>query len=118
VDQSGPQRQPARQGILNMKKLVVPKFRREAGEAKWWDRHMNAVEENLTEAVRTGSAKRGAARQLVREARQSKNITIRMPLDDIDRARVLAEKKGIGYQTYMKMLLHEALEREENRRAS
>jgi predicted DNA binding CopG/RHH family protein len=41
-----------------------------------------------------------------------------MPLDDIDRARVLAEKKGIGYQTYMKMLLHEALEREENRRAS
>jgi predicted DNA binding CopG/RHH family protein len=24
----------------------------------------------------------------------------------------LAGKKGIGYQTYMKMLLHEALERE------
>jgi predicted DNA binding CopG/RHH family protein len=46
------------------------------------------------------------------ELRQSKNITIRLRLDDLQRARALAEGKGIGYQTYMKMLLHDALERE------
>ena len=32
---------------------------------------------------------------------------------DLDRARELSAKKGFAYQTYMKMLLHEALEREE-----
>jgi len=29
----------------------------------------------------------------------------------------LAEKKGLRYQTYLKMLLHEALEREQKRMA-
>jgi predicted DNA binding CopG/RHH family protein len=40
-----------------------------------------------------------------------------LPIRDIERARLLAEKRGMGYQTYMKMLLHEALEKEEKRRA-
>jgi predicted DNA binding CopG/RHH family protein len=35
-----------------------------------------------------------------------------MPVVEIERARTLADKKGIGYQTYMKMLLREALDRE------
>jgi predicted DNA binding CopG/RHH family protein len=34
---------------------------------------------------------------------------------DIERARRLAEKKGIGYQTYMKILLREALDREDHK---
>jgi predicted DNA binding CopG/RHH family protein len=95
----------------------VPKFETEAAEARWWDEHKSMVEASLRDAMRDGTAQRGAARRLVREARESKNITIRMPLRDIERARSLAEKRGIGYQTYMKMLLHEALEREENRKA-
>jgi hypothetical protein len=35
--------------------------------------------------------------------------------EDIQRARSLAAKKGLQYQTYLKMLLHEALENEERR---
>jgi predicted DNA binding CopG/RHH family protein len=31
---------------------------------------------------------------------------------DLDMARAMAAQKGIGYQTYVKMLLHEALRRE------
>jgi predicted DNA binding CopG/RHH family protein len=34
---------------------------------------------------------------------------------DIERVRRLAEKKGIGYQTYMKILLREALDREDRK---
>jgi predicted DNA binding CopG/RHH family protein len=49
----------------------------------------------------------------VREARESKNITIRLPIADIERARRLSAKKGLGCQTHMKMLLHESLEKEE-----
>jgi predicted DNA binding CopG/RHH family protein len=62
--------------------------------------------------MRDGTIRRGTAERLVRESSESRNITIRIPVVDIDRARKLAGKKGIGYQTYMKMLLHEALERE------
>jgi predicted DNA binding CopG/RHH family protein len=36
---------------------------------------------------------------------------------DIERARKLSAKKGLGYQTLIKMLLHESLEREEKRSA-
>jgi predicted DNA binding CopG/RHH family protein len=39
--------------------------------------------------------------------------TIRLAPEDISRARALAERRGLRYQTYLKMLIHEALEREE-----
>jgi hypothetical protein len=97
-----------------MKKLIVPKFSTEAEEAKWWDDHMEVVEENLIEAIEQGTAKRGTVQQVLREARESKSITIRMPQGDIEKARRLSAKKGLSYQTYLKTLLHEALEREES----
>jgi predicted DNA binding CopG/RHH family protein len=49
---------------------------------------------------------------VIQEKRDSKNITIRMAVSEIERARALAGRKGIGYQTYIKMLLREALDRE------
>ena len=70
------------------------------------------VEKEFMTAIRNGAVGRGIAKRLAGVARESKNITIRMPVADIDRARDLAGKKGIGYQTYMKILLHEALNRE------
>ena len=95
-----------------MKKLVVPKFATEAEEAKWWDSHMDVVGKNLMRAIRSGSAKLGGPRRLIQERRESKNITIRVAVVDIERARILASERGIGYQTYMKMLLKEALDRQ------
>jgi hypothetical protein len=50
----------------------VPKFATEAEEAKWWDDHKDMVEANLIQAMRDGTARRGTARRLVREARASK----------------------------------------------
>jgi len=44
--------------------------------------------------------------------------TIRLDPQDIFRARALAAKRGVRYQTYLKMLLHEALAAEEKRLAS
>jgi predicted DNA binding CopG/RHH family protein len=94
-------------------KRIVPKFKSEAQEAKWWDHNRRMVEQNFLQAMAEGSIHRGMALKLTRQARASKNITIRIPVDDINRARRLSESKGIGYQTLMKMLLHEALAREE-----
>lgn len=91
----------------------VPKFDTEAEEARWWDQHMGMVEHELMKAMAAGTVRRGTALKLTRQVRSARNITIRMPEKDLERLHRLADKKGIGYQTYMKMLVREALDREE-----
>jgi predicted DNA binding CopG/RHH family protein len=83
------------------KPIVVdaPEFRSEAEEARWWDRH-----QDLTADLLLKHGRRGAV--------PTKNVSVRLPVTDIERARKLAEKRGVGYQTLIKTLLHEALKRE------
>ena len=93
----------------------VPKFSTEAEEAKWWDDHQEMVEENLIRAIKDGTARRGTAQRLVREARESRNITIRIAETDLALARKQAAEKGLPYQTYIKSVLHEELLKRERR---
>lgn len=44
----------------------------------------------------------------------SVQIAIRLPEADIRQAREIASRKGIGYQTLLKMFVHEGLLREAN----
>jgi predicted DNA binding CopG/RHH family protein len=46
----------------------------------------------------------------------STQIAIRLPGADLPQARKIAGRKGIGYQTLLKMLVHEGLAREARRR--
>ena len=58
--------------------------------------------------------------QMLAKAKASKSlqpVTLRLPTEDIDAARRLAEERGVGYQTYIKLLLREALQREGGKRA-
>ena len=96
-------------------RMTPPPFENEAEEAQWWEQNQSRVEENLITAMREGTVQRDSARRLLRERRESKNITIRVSMEDLERARKLSAKRGLAYQTYMKMLLHEALDREEKR---
>ena len=66
-------------------KTKVPKFATEAAEARWWDRQAKMVEKELVTALRTGAVQRGTAQRMVQEVRESKNITIRMPVTEIER---------------------------------
>jgi predicted DNA binding CopG/RHH family protein len=43
-------------------------------------------------------------------------VTIRLSAPDVAVARLLSKAKGLPYQTYIKMLLHEALEHAARRR--
>ena len=100
------------------KKRVVPKFKDEGEEAEWWYQHRSQVSRDLKEAAKAGELKILTKERLEERLRarvHSRNITIRMQEADIERARRLAEKKGIGYQTYMKILLREALDREDRK---
>jgi predicted DNA binding CopG/RHH family protein len=40
-----------------------------------------------------------------------RSITIRLALDDIRRAKKQASERGVGYQTYIRMVLHQELRR-------
>jgi len=50
--------------------------------------------------------------RLVARHSEVRSVTIRIPVRDLEAAQRLADRKGLPYQTYMKMLLHQALEKE------
>lgn len=99
-------------------RIVAPKFKTEAEEAQWWYDNRDKVEDALIGAMDNGTIQRGAAQRLTAEARTSRNVTIRMAESDLNLARKQAEQKGLPYQTYIKSVLHEALAKQERRRAS
>ena len=85
------------------KQIVIPKFRTEAEEAEWWDSHPEVATEIMKRAIKSGKARRPVP---------LKTVTMRLPVPDLQTARLLAHDKGLPYQTYIKMLLHEALQKE------
>jgi predicted DNA binding CopG/RHH family protein len=92
-----------------MKHMVIPKFSSEAKEAAWWDVHRSEVEAEIRQQVK--QKRLLTLGSLLRGAKPSQPVTLRIPREDLETARRLAAKKGLGYQTYIKMLLREALRR-------
>jgi len=88
---------------MQKKQVGIPKFRTEAEEANWWDRHPEAATGIMKRALKSGKARRAVP---------LKTVTMRLPVPDIMAAQDLAHEKGLPYQTYIKMLLHEALKKE------
>ena len=82
----------------------MAKFRSEKVEAEWWDSHPEVATRLLKRALKQGV--------LQQRPGESRIITMRVPIRDLAAAQELAERKGLRYQTYMKMLLHQALEKE------
>ena len=91
-----------------MEKRVIPKFGSEAEEAKWWFDNQEELDKDFAKAFAEGRLRR---RTQPRTAAVP-TTTIRLDPVDIEMARALAKKKGLKYQTYLKMILHEALTRE------
>ena len=91
-----------------MPSRVIPGFASEAEEAKWWFDHQDEFLEDFKEAAANGTLGQGT----VARRMGLPTTTIRLDPVDIQMAREQAEKRGLKYQTYLKMLLHEALTRE------
>ncbi len=98
------------EGICNMaiKKRIFPDFAFEAEEAKWWFDHQDEILGDFERAADNGTLLRGEAARV----KALPTTTIRLDPADIELARVRAEKKGLKYQTYLKMVIHEALMKE------
>jgi predicted DNA binding CopG/RHH family protein len=96
-----------------------PHFKTEAQEAEWWAKNQDIIADRFEQAKTAGELGKGTvarvAGQRAKQAGASPTITIRIAEDDLTRARTLAAEKGLRYQTYLKMLLHQALISEENR---
>jgi predicted DNA binding CopG/RHH family protein len=86
---------------------AIPKFSSEADEAAWWDAHRAEIEAEIRQRMK--EERRLTLGNLLQGAKPSQPVTLRIPREDLATARRLAAKKGLGYQTYIKMLLREAL---------
>ena len=88
-------------------KHKIPRFKSEQEEAAWWDAHPEVITELFLKARKEGRIKR---LPVIRAA--TKPVTIRMAVADVEAAQEIAQRRGVPYQTYIKGLLHQALDRE------
>ena len=91
------------------KALNTPKFKNEGEEAPWWEKNQGVLLNEFEQAAKEGTVGRGT---LMRRKGQTPTITIRLDPTDVELARVQAEERGLRYQTYLKMVLHQALAQE------
>ena len=96
------------------KTIDIPKFGNEEEEANWWaSREGRAFLKQRAAASKKTVKGSRLVTQLNRTP--SVQIALRLPEPDVEKARKLAQRKGIGYQTLLKMLVHEGLRREARR---
>ena len=95
----------------------MPKFGNESDEADWWASRAGKeyVKKKSADARVEGKEVRGSSLIAGMNQKSSVQIAIRLPQADLAQARKLAERKGLGYQTLLKMIVHEGLAREARR---
>jgi hypothetical protein len=102
---------------MQRKMSEMPRFKSESDEADWWASPSGRayVRKKSAAAQSEGSKARGSSLIAGMNRKSSVQIAVRLPQSDLAQARQLAERKGLGYQTLLKMLVHEGLAREARR---
>ena len=102
---------------MKKQRSEVPNLRNESDEADWWASAAGRayVKRKSAESKSSGTKVKGSSLVEKMNKKSSVQIAIRLPQADLDQARKLAERKGLGYQTLLKMILHEGLAREARR---
>jgi predicted DNA binding CopG/RHH family protein len=85
----------------------MPKFKSEAEEAAWWDENPDFIAAQFQKASKEGRVVRGLPGRGA-----TRSVTIRLAVDDVETAQAAAKRLGLPYQTYIKSVLHQVLERE------
>ena len=81
-------------------------------DPEWYYRNREKLGQRAAATIRSGKAKRLTREKLATRLKaftETRPITLRMQIEDIELAKEQAEKKGLRYQTYLKSLLHQAL---------
>ena len=98
--------------------MSKPKFESDEEFTNWVEsaEGRDLIHKQYDEAKNKGALRRDVpgniAAILSRKPQSAVSIHLRVPAQDLERARSIAERKGIGYQTWLKMAIHQAVERE------
>jgi predicted DNA binding CopG/RHH family protein len=95
-----------------LQELQSKAFASEAEEAAWWESHEDELADEFEKATAEGRAGYGT----VVITGDSTLAKIDLDPEDIAKARVQAAERGLRYQTYLKMIIHEALRDAESNR--
>jgi predicted DNA binding CopG/RHH family protein len=93
----------------------APRFKSEDEEAVWWASAEGREFLKLQPSAGALQKEKGSALVAGLSRTGSVQIALRLPAPDVAKAREIAGRKGIGYQTLLKMLVHEGLRREARR---
>ena len=104
-----------------MLKKKLAETKTEAEEARWFEDNQDRLLKLFEQAEKEGSLRVGGKSVGITLSKKtetvqkppSQKVMLRIPTGDLDRARRQAADKGIGYQTYIKMLLRAGLDRGE-----
>ncbi len=89
-------------------------FASEAEEAAWWESREDALVDEFEKATDQGRVGIGT----VAKRAALPTTTIRLDPEDIAKARAQAAERGLRYQTYLKMIIHEALRMSDSKQNS
>ena len=88
-----------------LEELKNKTFKNEAEEAAWWESNEDALADEFEKATAEGRIGYGT----VVITGDSTAAKVCLDPEDIAIARVQAAARGLRYQTYLKMIIHEAL---------
>ena len=102
---------------MKKKPIDMPEFLNEGEEADWWASRQGReyVKQKSAGPLKKGSVRKGARLVCLLNRTTSVQIALRLLHSDVTKAREIAIRKGIGYQTLLTMLMHEGLRREARR---
>ncbi len=86
---------------MNKKRKPIPKFRNEAEERSFWESHDSSdyVDWNKAERAHFANLKPS-----------TKSISLRLPVDLLDRIKIAANKRDVPYQSLIKVWLSEKID--------
>jgi hypothetical protein len=104
----------------------VSKFKSEAEEADWYatPKGREQTQREFARALRAGTLRRSPGlsvartdpkllERLMQQAKENatRAISLRIPIADLERAKQIAEKNGVGYQAVLKRAIREGLKK-------
>ena len=103
-----------------MPKKKLSETRTEIEEARWLEQNQDRLIRLFERADKEGSLRIGEKNVGITFSKRteklakprSQKVMLRIATEDLERARRQATQKGIGYQTYIKSLLHQALDQQ------
>jgi hypothetical protein len=101
---------------INRPLTKAPRFTNEDEESKWWASPKGRAFLKQQTAGQGTAKPKGSRLVAGLNGTGTVQIALRLPAPDLAKAREIAGRKGIGYQTLLKMLVHEGLQREARRK--